>query len=730
MSRKSQSQNQKGGGKKASAGSGAGGADEEREDVLQAVILVDSFETRFHPFTLERPRCLLPLANTPLIEYTLEFLANAGVDKIFLYCGAHTDQVEDYISASKWKGKVEVLKNAARSIGDAMRDLDHRDILSGDFLIVTGDVVSNVPLEVPLAEHRARRATDKNAIMTMILREAGRDHRAKDQADPPVFVIDPTKNRCLHYEEHPQRRRKDDDESKYIEIDPELLPSHSEIDIRSDLIDCAIDICTPDVLALWSDSFDYEVPRKQFLYGVLKDYELNGKTIHTHIVDDHYAARVRNLSAYDAISKDIISKWTYPLCPDSNLLQGQSYRFRRGNTYMENGVVLARSCVVKRQTVIGQGTSIGDGSIISGSVIGRRCQIGKNVRIEGAYIWDDAAIGDGSEVRQAIVANEAFVGPRCFLEPGALVSYGVRISEGTKVSGSRRITRSHSSKDGAPLARKPLADEIVVGTGGEGYDFVDSDEDEEDEEYRASSGLIYNMSHLSLSASSISTLGSSSEEDESDSGAFAHTRRPSDRGSFATTASDDGDFYHDASTSIFGALQRDESPDIIQLELQGLRLSTNADYHQVRHAIVTAYMRRIHQLIEPSSSDPTAGAGLGTSEAVTQTLRKYHVIFEKIVFDRKGAGSAQKPDQVDLLLLLQRDLTTRSRGESILLFVVKELYELDVFEEESVNLWWSDERSTKDDDMKRVRRQTKQFVDWLAEAEEDDSDDDDDDESE
>ena len=72
-------------------------AEEEHEEPLQAVVLADAFETRFHPFTLERPRCLLPLANTPLIEYTLELLANAGVEEVFLYCGNHTDQVEEYL---------------------------------------------------------------------------------------------------------------------------------------------------------------------------------------------------------------------------------------------------------------------------------------------------------------------------------------------------------------------------------------------------------------------------------------------------------------------------------------------------------------------------------------------------------------------------------------------------------------------------------------------------------
>ena len=72
-------------------------SEEEHEEPLQAVVLADAFETRFHPFTLERPRCLLPLANTPLIEYTLELLANAGVEEVFLYSGNHTDQVEAYL---------------------------------------------------------------------------------------------------------------------------------------------------------------------------------------------------------------------------------------------------------------------------------------------------------------------------------------------------------------------------------------------------------------------------------------------------------------------------------------------------------------------------------------------------------------------------------------------------------------------------------------------------------
>ena len=363
-----------------------------------------------------------------------------------------------------------------------MRDLDGKHVITGDFIAVTGDVISNLPIEGALAAHRARRQKDKNAIMTMVLREAGRSkHRTKSSSVSPVFVVDPTKDRCLHYEEIDNRVGS----SSRLNVDTDIMLSHPELDIRQDLIDCNIDICTPDVLSLWSDSFDYQEPRTQFLFGVLKDYELNGKTIHTHIVKDHYAARARNLKAYDAVSKDIISRWAYPLCPDTNLLPGHTYELRKGNLYQEHGVTLARSCEVGRRTVIGQGTSIGDRTTVKNTVLGRNCKIGKNVTLDGAYIWDNVVIGDRTKVLRAIIADGAVVGNDCTVESGSLISYGVKIANGMVVSEGKRITASHKEEGG-----EVKSDPAVVGEGGVGYEFIHSeDEDESDNESDASSGL-------------------------------------------------------------------------------------------------------------------------------------------------------------------------------------------------------------------------------------------------
>ncbi|KLJ08914.1 translation initiation factor eIF-2B subunit epsilon [Blastomyces silverae] len=100
------------------------------------------------------------------------------------------------------------------------------------------------------------------------------------------------------------------------------------------------------------------------------------------------------------------------------------------------------------------------------------------------------------------------------------------------------------------------------------------------------------------------------------------------------------------------------------------------------------------------------------------------------MFDRDEP--VRKPDQVDLLLLIQQELAERSRGETVLLFMAKELYDLETVEEEAFEQWWADERAVASEALKRVRRQTEPFIEWLANAdsEEDDDDDDDDDEEE
>lgn len=485
-----------------------------------------------------------------------------GVQEVYLYCGAFADQVEGYLAASpRWSPtsktnpfqSLEFIRVAqASSLGDFLRDLDKRGIIAGDFVLVHGDVVSNVPLDPILARHRARREADSNAIMTMVLREAGdsddasnsNDHHTRAHGIEPIFILDYETGRCLQYDEMTPLDHGDD--SKTL-VDADFLGKNADIMIRADLIDCSIDICTPDVLALWTESFDCELPRKNFLHNVLKDWELNGKLIYTEIVGDQphttavgttagsYAARVNSLQMYDAVSRDILSRWTYPLVPDTNLLPGHSYttlRRRPGagrggacvGVSAERNVTIDQSASVSR-AAIGLHTTIGANSVVSGSTIGRRCRIGKNVRIENCYLWDDVVIGDNTVVTRSILASNVHIGSDAVVPDGSVLSFGVAAADKTQLTatpGNPVVLSVHK-----PNGRAAADDAAVVGAGGKGAAYHhstdgDDDDDDDDEDSNAVTAeslqrtLIYSTAHLNLSTSSISSFGSDGEYDDED----------------------------------------------------------------------------------------------------------------------------------------------------------------------------------------------------------------------
>ena len=60
-----------------------------------------------------------------------------------------------------------------------MRELDAKQIITSDFILVTGDIVSNLPLMAVVEEHKNRRKVSKNCIMTMVMKPAGNRDRPR-----------------------------------------------------------------------------------------------------------------------------------------------------------------------------------------------------------------------------------------------------------------------------------------------------------------------------------------------------------------------------------------------------------------------------------------------------------------------------------------------------------------------------------------------------------------------
>lgn len=82
--------------------------------------------------------------------------------------------------SSKCKLNVQIVQTPeCMSVGDALRELDARQLITNDFILTSGDLVSNIKLDKAIEAHRARKKTDKNAIMTMVVKEATRSHTSR-----------------------------------------------------------------------------------------------------------------------------------------------------------------------------------------------------------------------------------------------------------------------------------------------------------------------------------------------------------------------------------------------------------------------------------------------------------------------------------------------------------------------------------------------------------------------
>eukprot|EP00899_Mesostigma_viride_P016878 jgi/Mesvir1/25191/Mv12890-RA.1 len=468
---------------------GAKTNDSEVASPLQAVVLADTFSQRFYPITEEMPKVLLPLCNVPLINYTLEWLYASGVEEVYVLCCAHAKMVQRHIAQSKWASmpnfSVTCFVGNSVSVGDALRLLDQKNVIRGDFVLVTGDTVANMSLDKVIAAHKERRRRDKLAIMTMVFSRIAPDARLAQLGDSElVITYDSQTKQLVSYNDTCSFSVGG---SANVKVDTGVFEDHSSVDVRYDLHDCYIDICAPELLFLFTDNFDYQHIRRDFVKGILSD-DVMGNQIHVYELANEYARRVLNLRGYDAASRDVISRWTFPYVPDTNvMLPGTTYKYMRCNVYKEDDVTIARSAMVDRNCVLGRGSKVGEHAHLSNSVLGRGCELGARSVVDGSYLFDNVQVGDKAVIRNAIVCEGAVIMSGARVEPGSIISHRVVVGRGFVVPPFSMLSMSkqkvvHDNDSDDELEYATAGGGNSVSDRSEGSSKEDEDEEEEEEE--------------------------------------------------------------------------------------------------------------------------------------------------------------------------------------------------------------------------------------------------------
>uniref|UniRef100_A0A8C2F2Y6 Translation initiation factor eIF2B subunit epsilon n=1 Tax=Cyprinus carpio TaxID=7962 RepID=A0A8C2F2Y6_CYPCA len=404
-----------------------------------------------------------------------------------------------------------------RSLGDVLRDVDAKALVRSDFLLVYGDVVSNIDVSQALQEHKQRRKMEKNvSVMTMIFKESPPGHKTRCEDDDIIVAMDGKSKRILHY----QRAQA----LKKLHFPMNIFHSGSdEFEIRFDLLDCHISICSPQVAELFTDNFDYQT-KNDFVRGLLVNEEILGNQIHMHVTKDGYGARVSNLLMYDTVSSDMIRRWIYPITPEANFAdqEGQSCTHSRHNVYREPGVSLGHGSQMEENVLIGRNTVIGANCTISNTVIGANCVIGDNVTLDRAYIWNRVHIANDVKVKQSVICDNVEVkhgvvlNEQCVLAYNVVVGPDITLQEGTVLSMHHPDEEDDEDEDeflsdddvgySKDKTKQKVFNPAEVGSEGKGYRWKSSslDDTEEDELAECIWGLALNPDPESDSESEVS----------------------------------------------------------------------------------------------------------------------------------------------------------------------------------------------------------------------------------
>ena len=105
-----------------------------------AVVLAAGEGRRLRPLTRNRPKPMLPATTRPVLEYVLDALVTAGVERIHLVVGYKRDRVREHFGSS-YRGVPlsYVVQDDRLGSGDAL--LAARDAVEPPFLAVNGDQV-------------------------------------------------------------------------------------------------------------------------------------------------------------------------------------------------------------------------------------------------------------------------------------------------------------------------------------------------------------------------------------------------------------------------------------------------------------------------------------------------------------------------------------------------------------------------------------------------------------
>ncbi|MHA2061524.1 MAG: bifunctional sugar-1-phosphate nucleotidylyltransferase/acetyltransferase [Candidatus Sifarchaeia archaeon] len=113
---------------------------------MKVVIIAAGKGTRMDPFTLSRPKPLIPVGGKPLIEHTITSLKNCGITEIIVVIGYMKTQMQNYfekISTQSFQGLKITLIEQKEQKGTAHALKFVEEFIDETFMLINGDIITS-----------------------------------------------------------------------------------------------------------------------------------------------------------------------------------------------------------------------------------------------------------------------------------------------------------------------------------------------------------------------------------------------------------------------------------------------------------------------------------------------------------------------------------------------------------------------------------------------------------
>lgn len=357
---------------------------------MKAVVLVGGEGTRLRPLTLSMPKQMLPIAEQPMIERVLGQLARYGVDEAVLSLGYLPEAFmkaypDGFASGVQLSYAVEPVP---LDTAGAIRFAARHSAIDETFVVVNGDVLTDMDLAALLAFHRARGAEASISLHPV--------------EDPSAFGVVPTDEdgRVVAFVEKPPRGA-----------------------APTDLINAGTYVLEPSVVDRIPHGRRVSIERGTFP-AMVDDGTLYALADHAYWLD------TGTPEAYLEAHWDLL-EGRRPGPPAPGATESNA------GVWVLGAPEISPGAEVRSPALIGEGARVGGDALVEHAVVGHDCVVGPGARVVGSVLLPGAIVERGAKVGGSIVGPGARIGERSDVRPLSLLGAGATVPAGATVTGAR-----------------------------------------------------------------------------------------------------------------------------------------------------------------------------------------------------------------------------------------------------------------------------------------------------